>query len=92
MAIRLNGVVQLLQKLEAVARQEIETADTALLQALVGIESLSQGLRMATDELAFLCSRRAPPGNGDAPVDIQFSNEQFPRRRPACGQASRTSL
>ena len=56
-AIGLNGVVQLLQKFEAVAGDKIETADAALLQAFIGIESLSQSFRVASDELAFLSFR-----------------------------------
>ncbi len=52
-AIGLDGVVQLVQEFASVAREEVEAADAALLQALVGIERLTQSFCVASHEFAF---------------------------------------
>jgi hypothetical protein len=50
--IGVDGVVQLVQQFAAIARQEVDAANAALLQAFVGIECLAQHLRVAGDEFA----------------------------------------
>ena len=52
-AIGLDGVVQLAQEFEAVARQEEGASDAALLQAFFGIERLTQGFGVTGYEFAF---------------------------------------
>ena len=53
-AIGLDGVVELVKEFVAVAGQEIEAADAALLQAFVGIERLAEHFRVAADQFALL--------------------------------------
>jgi hypothetical protein len=53
-AIGLDGVVQLVQKVQAVAGEEIGTADSSLLQAFVREEGLGEGFGVTADDFAFL--------------------------------------
>jgi hypothetical protein len=59
LAVGLDCIVQLLQEFASVAGEEVDAADTTLLQALVGIERLAQSLRVASHEftLQSFCAR-----------------------------------
>ena len=59
-AVGLNGVVQLLQKIASVARKKIDSPDASLLQALFGIERLTQCFSMARNQFAL---ERFRPGH-----------------------------
>jgi len=53
-AIELDGVVELVEKIKAVASEEICAANSALLQASTRVERLGEGFGVTADDLALL--------------------------------------
>jgi hypothetical protein len=53
-AVGVDGLVELRQKFAAIAGQKVDAANAALLQALVGIESVAENPGFAPHEFAFL--------------------------------------
>jgi len=54
-AVSVDGAVELVEQIASVAREEINAANAALLQALVGVDRLTDHLGVTADQLAFLC-------------------------------------
>src|SRR6201988_1246703 len=54
LAVGMDSIVELRQKFGRVTSQEIDAADAALLQSLLGIKRLTQSFRMAGDEFPLL--------------------------------------
>ncbi len=54
MAVRLDGVVQLVQKFPPITRQKVTATNGPLLQAFVRIKRLTQTVRMTAHQFALL--------------------------------------
>ena len=78
-AVGLNGVVKLLQKIASVTRKEIDSADAALLQALFGIERLTQRFSMARNQFALERFRPGHLGMKTFQLVLDFRTRGFGR-------------